>query len=174
MYRHPFARIFSIWNSFFKAGMKEGEELIEKYSIRRYIRSKERLINAPLGFFIQLTECVIGFVEPRVSVWAVQKPPVGYIISFKEFCLFISEDATARADPLFKPLTGKLPKPKNRIKRRLRKLIKRTFCLNRTYLTVAWLILLLDSGTNIFRKIVSPLRKRILLVGKFGPLLPNV
>ena len=48
--------------------MKEGEELIEKYSIRRYIRSKDRLINAPLGFFIQLTECVIGFVEPRVSV----------------------------------------------------------------------------------------------------------
>ena len=53
-----------------------------------------------------------------------KKPPVGYIISFKEFCLFISEDATARADPLFKPLTGKL---KSQIKHRLQKLINIPF-----------------------------------------------
>ena len=39
--RHPFARIYSVWKSFFKSGTKEGEELLEKYSIRRYIRTQE-------------------------------------------------------------------------------------------------------------------------------------
>ena len=35
------------------------------------------------------------------------KPPPGYKISFAELCQFVSEDAQAKADPLFKPLTGK-------------------------------------------------------------------
>ena len=72
--RHPFARIFAIWNSLFRENHPDGEEIFKNYQIARYVRTK---------------------------------PPPGYKISFAELCQFVSEDAQAKADPLFKPLTGK-------------------------------------------------------------------
>ena len=71
--RHPFARIFAIWNSLFRENNPDGEQIFKNYQIARYVRSK---------------------------------PPPGYKISFIELCQFVSEDAQAKADPLFKPLTG--------------------------------------------------------------------
>ena len=72
--RHPFARIFAIWNSLFRENHPDGDEIFKNYQIARYVRTK---------------------------------PPPGYKISFAELCQFVSEDAQAKADPLFKPLTGK-------------------------------------------------------------------
>ena len=71
--RHPFARIFAIWNSLFRENHPDGELIFKNYQIARYVRTK---------------------------------PPPGYKISFVELCQFVSEDAQAKADPLFKPLTG--------------------------------------------------------------------
>ena len=71
--RHPFARIFAIWNSLFRENHPDGDEIFKNYQIARYVRTK---------------------------------PPPGYKISFAELCQFVSEDAQAKADPLFKPLTG--------------------------------------------------------------------
>lgn len=71
--RHPFARIFAIWNSLFRENNPDGDEIFKNYQIARYVRTK---------------------------------PPPGYKISFAELCQFVSEDAQAKADPLFKPLTA--------------------------------------------------------------------
>lgn len=38
--RHPFARLYAIWYSIFKKDNLEGQNLFEKYSISRYVRSE--------------------------------------------------------------------------------------------------------------------------------------
>ena len=44
--RHPFARIFAIWNSLFREGNEDGENLFQKYSVSRYVRTQALIMTS--------------------------------------------------------------------------------------------------------------------------------
>ena len=96
--------------------LREGDELLVSTAATRFLFSvRQPFVRLyAIWFSISKSDNAEGgalFEKYSISCYVRSEPVSGYLISFNDLCLFVSEDAQARTNPLFKPLTGCSPNP---------------------------------------------------------------
>ena len=90
--------------------LQEGDELLVSTAATRFLVVRQPFARLyAIWYSIFKSDNVEGvalFEKYSISRYVRSEPVSGYLINFYDLCLFVSEDAQARTNPLFKPLTG--------------------------------------------------------------------